>query len=316
MRIAAHVLAAASWLAAPADERPLSEAVSVASADECVTGAALAAHLGSWLGRDTLDARIVIVVEVGAGEAAFEILADGASVGTRRFDRLPAECADRRAVISLAISLALDDGVLDAFTAPPALGTGEAVAGAAPALVLASVPTPPAADARVGVALEIEAAALVGLLFDPVLLGAVDVRVLLPDGLSLRVGAIVSGVAAGALGAGQVEVALRGGRASVCLGRVVAAPVAIEGCLGAWAGAVHAEGRGFSADRAVDLGLVAPTARIAVRIEPLPWLAFFVGIEGVVSVLRPRVLVEGSGTGRDLGDVGLSIGGGGALVLR
>ena len=70
----------------------LSTALVVPEDAECLTHASVSEHTRAWLGRDTLDARVSIVIELGTDErhgVAF-VLLDGEDVTARRMqgDRL------------------------------------------------------------------------------------------------------------------------------------------------------------------------------------------------------------------------------------
>jgi hypothetical protein len=88
----------------------------VSDADACLTSRELVSSACAWLGRSHVDRALSIRVAVGRqGRAADVALPRGEEVlGLRRFDELPAECSDRRALLGLAIALAIDATLLDA----------------------------------------------------------------------------------------------------------------------------------------------------------------------------------------------------------
>jgi hypothetical protein len=114
--------------------------VSVASA--CLDERALEAQVVAWLGRPTVDADLTVVVRVDASaprRAAFELL-QGGRKRQREFEQLPSDCVAARAVLGLAIALAIDADVLAGLQrerAPNALRTR---LGAQLALGIAVVP--------------------------------------------------------------------------------------------------------------------------------------------------------------------------------
>ncbi|MCS6799559.1 MAG: hypothetical protein NZ898_13730 [Myxococcota bacterium] len=101
--------------------RPLGESVSVSSsaADDCLVHAPLVEAIGAWLNRAELDARLLVLVEASERTASFTVMRDGEITARRRFERLPSTCADRRALVSLAVALALDHTLLDVLAAEP-----------------------------------------------------------------------------------------------------------------------------------------------------------------------------------------------------
>ncbi|MDQ3035057.1 MAG: hypothetical protein M3Y87_21800, partial [Myxococcota bacterium] len=116
----AFVLVASVAARASADDRPLADAITVASPDECLERDALVAHVETWLGRASIASELGVVVEGDADEVSFLVTRGGEPIATRRFDRLPRACADRRAALSLAIALAIDAAILESLgIAPP-----------------------------------------------------------------------------------------------------------------------------------------------------------------------------------------------------
>jgi hypothetical protein len=184
---AGPVLAVALAVAGPAraQERSLAEAVTVAEGDPCLDAEGLVAHVTTWLGRDRIAAELGVVVETGAADASFAITRADERTATRRFDDLPTECPDRRAVIALAIALALDAAVLESIgiaaperppTEPP------------------EDPPPPRAPAgeRPAFSLEAEGMLLVEVLPELALAGAVSVSALVGAGVRIRGGVVAT----------------------------------------------------------------------------------------------------------------------------
>jgi hypothetical protein len=290
---------------------PLEEAVSVAGDDGCLSGPRLAEHLATFLGASELATGLRIVVEATGGRASFEILETGERAGVRTFERLPRACEDRHAVLALAIAMTLDETVLDAVSAPTP-------APVPPLEIPTETVEPPEPPSRpdVGVALRLEASVLAFVLPEPSLLAGADVALLLPEGFSVHAAGLITSLTGAPLGVGAVEVGLVLGRGALCLGRSVAAPLSLEGCVGVAGGTAHARGIGFAVNHAVELPTVLFTARLEARFEVAEILHLFLFADGWLSTLRPRFLAQPGGEAHTLGEGGLSLGGAASFVLR
>jgi hypothetical protein len=291
---------------AAAQDAPLSDALSVASDDACLTRDALVEHVRTWLGRDATPASLSIVVEADAATASFALAQGGERVATRRFDRLPAGCADRRAVLGLAIALAIDSALAER---PEVLG------------VASDDETPgPGQATTVSGAIEVEALVAIELLPDVGFLASVALSLSPVAPLRLRAGALVSARQGAPIGRGGAELTLAAGRLDVCGAAPIAPELALGGCVGGLAGALAADGNGFDAVRSAVVPWVAVDVRLELRYAPLPFLALSLGVEGVLSVLRPRLdVLDGSGAlvaARTLPLVGVLVGVGASVVLR
>ena len=291
---------------AAAQDGSLSDALSVASDDACLTEDALVEHVRTWLGRDTTPASLSIVVEADAATASFALVESGERVATRRFDRLPAGCADRRAVLGLAIALAIDSALAER---PEVAGT--AIDDAAPAQAHAST---------VSGAIEVEALLAIELLPDVGFLGSVALSLSPLPALRLRAGALVSGRQGAAIGRGSAELTLAAGRLDACGAASIATELMLGGCVGGLAGALAADGNGFDAVRSAVVPWVAVDVRLELRYAPAPFLVLSLGFEGVLSVMRPRLdVVNGAGAlvaARTLPLAGVLVGVGASVVLR
>jgi hypothetical protein len=295
-RTSAHLeLALAVGLfAAPAGaqqgaERALADVITVANADECLEAATLAEGAHAWLGRETVDARVNVLVEVGEGGATANVIAmrDGAHVAVRRFDALPRACADRRAVVSLAAALAIDAMLLDvlsrAETAAPAVADEPAE----------EAPRPPRPSPF---ALEVSAGGgvLIGAHADVAAIGSVAASLRIDDVVRIDAAAFGTSIGSIALGSGAVDVALVAGQAAACVLQALA-PVELAACGGIAVGAAMAQGRGFARDRAVELPWAAVTTHLEGAVWLAPPFALWLGLDGMFAFARPRLEVIGGG---------------------
>lgn len=292
-----------------AQDRPVAEALALAGSDACLERATLAEHVRSWLGRTEVAAELGIVVQPGPDTASFSVTRAGRVVATRRFDALPRECNDRRAVLALAIALALDAAVLES------LGLASAPERAAPP----SVRRAPAGE-RPALSLEAEASLLVEVLPEVALAGAASVAWLLGEGIRLRAGAIGTQRVGAAIGHGAADVMLLAGRFDGCFGRVAAPGLLLGGCVGVLAGAVLAQGRGFVPSRSPDVPWVAAAPRAELRWRPWDALALTLAVDGSFAIVRPKLDVDdGAGTviaSRSAPAAGLAVAVGAAMVIE
>src|SRR5262249_4299504 len=135
----AALLAAAP---ASAEEVPLAAAVELRDAD-CLDQPALAAAIAHYLHRDTVDARVRIVVRESASGVTFT-LRDGDRSWENTYPIERASCADRRSGVPLGIAMAVDAQVLTPAPAPsPALPPSPAPAPLARPSAAAPPPSTP-----------------------------------------------------------------------------------------------------------------------------------------------------------------------------
>ena len=307
---------------ARAQERSLAEAITVAEGDPCLDVDGLVAHVATWLGRDRIAAELgvvvetSVVVETGATDASFAITRAGERTATRRFDDLPVECADRRAVIALAIALALDAAVLESIGIPAPEPERPPVHGEP------DVPPPPRAPAgeRPAFSLEAEGMLLVEVLPELALAGAVSIAGLLGGGFRLRGGVVATQRLGTAIGHGAAEMTLVAGRIDGCYAPAVTDGLLLGGCVGALAGALLAEGRGFAYVRTTEIPWIGAAARAELRWLPASALALGLAVEGLFSIVRPRLDV-GDGAGgvlaaRSLPPAGLGVVLSAAMVIE
>lgn len=292
---AAFVVAcvAASARAADTQERPLSEILAVSGGGECLAPDALAEQVASWLGRDEADARLRIEVAVHGDPPAlveFVVEVDGVPRAQRDFTDLPAQCADVRAVVALAVALAIDATLLEGI----GVGPVEKVA-------------PFERQSRVA----LEAMASAGLVPDLVMGGDVAWEVAWSERFESRVGVLLTAPADAELDPGRVERWLAAGRVEVCLARSLGAE-RLRACAGPAAGVVLARGRAFDRPRSTQVPWVAVSARIDARFALGAGVDLGLALEGFVPVVRPRLVVEGpAGVGvvaaEDASPVGIAV---------
>lgn len=285
----------------------------------CLTTAAIAAHLRTWLGGElSPDDPRRVVVHFGDDErtqVAFVLLRGESPIGERRFETLPEPCADRRAAFSLAIAIALDAGVLDR------LGLGDSSPAAAPAPTAAAVPQPavpdpapepaesasPAAPSvRLGALLALGAGS--GLI--PTWHGSLGLALQLQGpAWELRLGAWATNRRRAALGSGALEAQAV---AASLLGCRYAPPLrrlGVGGCVGVMAGAWLGSGDGFARSRSDRATFVAGQAAMVARWPTDGAVRLTLLARVVVPVLRASFVVRGE-TGNVLARTSQSVVGG------
>lgn len=280
-------------LAEDVAERPLAEILIVSGGGECLTRDGLAEQVASWLGRDEADARLRIEVAVHGDPPAlveFVVDVDGVPRAQRDFTDLPAKCEDVRAVVSLAVALAIDATLLEAIGVGP---------------VEKAAPT----DRQSRVALEATGSA--GLVPDLVLGGDVAWEIAWSERFESRLGVLLTAPAEGGLDPGRVERWLVAGHAEACLARSLGAE-RLRACAGPAVGVLLARGHAFDRPRSTQVPWVAVTARIDARFALGAGVDLGLALEGFVPVVRPRLVVEGpAGAGvvaaEDASPVGIAV---------
>ena len=300
--------AAPSRLAAQETQHSLAAAISLSSEGDCLTREALLESIQAWLRRDTLEAELSLVVDATAPGASIVVLERGEVRATRRFDALPASCADQRAVLGLAIAIAIDAALVERLVTTPQVPRAPVAAPPTPAS-LDPVESPPTPASPVAPELAEQAPALVvelgvegglalGVLPDASARAAVSGSLLLDGSLRFTLGAFVTSPSTQVLGSGQVRALLAGGRLDACVVRADRI-VDVAGCIGVALGSLMAEGQGFAESYAVAMPYVAPMARL----ELTAWLDSLLGLHLAVDALyqladlRLRVL-DSSGASR------------------
>ena len=111
--------------------------------------------------------------------------------------------------------------------------------------------------------------------------------------VALRIGAFASSVGTVTVGDGSAEVLLAAGRIDTCVaatvGRLRLAP-----CASLASGPVIARGQGFETSHDAVIAWVAAGAGLDVRLQVTDTLALTAGLDGWLSLLRPRLRVEDS----------------------
>jgi hypothetical protein len=313
VRLAGLLAALMLGLARPAegaDAIPLADAISV-DGPECVDRNALVADLAVWLGRDTIDSRVRIVVHNEQTHfVAFEISRDGRPVGDRRLGAEGMDCAKLRAVAGLALASALDATLL------------ATLASASPAPPPPPEPTPPArpvsppAAERNRLSVAADAALLIGVLPSVVPGGELNVGYRVSSWFEPRVAFLGTGVESFALGTASTHASLFLGRAEACLVRETSV-FRGRACAGVAAGAIPAAGSGLAPNYAVARGWAAASARLEGELRLAPILGIVLGADGLVPFVAPSFEAVGTNgvtaAERDIPRVGLVLRGG--LVL-
>lgn len=290
---------------AQVDPRPLTDgvSVSVSTSDLCMTAEPLITRIVHWRRHDQLDGRISVRVLDRSGVLAFDILFQGRVVAERTFDRLPRECATRRDAVALAVSLALDHVVqrreeiaAEFAVLPPPAPTTVNPSDAAPS---ANAPTtaeftPDSAagagdsDDRLQLGFAVGAALLVHGL--PGLSALGEVAIELSRGWIMgRLGVLASTSTSASLIDGEVSTRLVGGRADLCVVHPVST-LAVIGCGGMQAGAVHMTGKGFAESSTSVQPWVSGSARAMLE-WPRGTLRMRLVVEGVIPLLSPSAQV-------------------------
>jgi hypothetical protein len=107
---------AATRPAGAAEVRPIAEALEVRRGATCVTRETLGVELAAWLGAETIAGDVSVLV-IGSDsdprDVSFELRRGGTRLARRRFFPAPAGCGPLRAIVALAIAMALEVSVRD-----------------------------------------------------------------------------------------------------------------------------------------------------------------------------------------------------------
>ncbi len=269
--------------AGPPDERPqrpLAEAVQVEPGASCLDHATLLQHLQSWRTDTALDAGIAVLVHGGADprQIGFEVWVGASARIERNFDPAPESCADRHAVVALAIAIALDDtlaeqlGLIEPEPIEPEPTEPEVVQATDDELPV-DEPEPELPSRRPTLGLTLAGGMFGGA--HPQLgaggIVAFDVRALAH--FDLRIGGLVSHLPDLRFLEGTIASTIAAGRLDLCWATLPRS-VRLRLCGGFAAGALHAAPRGF--DRNLP--------------QTLPWSAALAGIDLVVLLVGPLAL--------------------------
>jgi hypothetical protein len=263
-------------------QRPLAEAIQVEPGASCLDPATLLQHLQSWRDAPELDARIAVLIHGSDDprQIGFEVWVGSTAWIERSFDPAPEQCADRHAVVALAIAIALDDTLAEELgliaPAPPMPREPTAVIQATdderPIDDLEPVhQPPPSRRPRLGVTL---AAGMFGGLHPQLGAGGLasfDVRAL--PHFDLRFAGFGSHVPNVRFAEGTIASTIVAGRFDMCWG-TLPRTVRLRICGGFAAGALHAKPRGFDRNST----------------QTLPWLGVLAGIDLVVLLVGPLAL--------------------------
>lgn len=277
-----------------AQERTIADALSVPDGAVCLRGPELAMHVRAWLRRDSVaDAVSVLVVDERGDErrdVAFVLLHGEDALARRSFPLLPEGCTDRRAAVALAIAIAIDSGVLEGLSVPEPAPVDEQQPTTA---VAEETEAPLTRDDEASpwhLGLGVHAGGMIGVLPDPALHagGAVELRYY--DRWALRLGGSGTTTTDVALGGGGVRTQLVFGRADACLLLGLGA-VAMEGCTTFAGGVLFAEGRDYDQPQSANLKWLAGGLRLGGRFPANGDIALRLGLDGWLSLLRPRMQV-------------------------
>jgi hypothetical protein len=268
-------LAGVTWIAAvgaatadPAPTRPVRDAIAVRETS-CIQRDVLAAEIAGWIKADSIDSRLLIVVDGDARtEVGFDIARDGTVVGRRTFRTRAVTCPNVTALLSLAIAMAIDATPLTALESTPT-----APAPSAPVTTVARTATPTTAPASDGpmpsppaarpprLLASLELSTFFGVLPRPALAGAIAVSVALGAHAWLRAASFDSASVDAPLGGGRFDSSVAGGEVDACLsaGR---ASLLWRACAGAAFGRVVATGGGFDVPATATLPWAAVTTRV------------------------------------------------------
>jgi hypothetical protein len=269
------------------------------------------ARVGKRLARDAELSDVQVNVHVEE-PPRLTVVRAGQVVAERRFEDFPARCNARRDAIAVAVALALERAPEPAVSAA---GNGSNEAGA----------TTQAGDAAEGqgrqqpnaarasdtaaaqqsnyrgpsplpsLALELGghagAIAVLEVLPGVAFAGLLGADVQLPMGVRLSLSAIGSLPQEDeALGA-RVESRLLLGRLLGCV-ELGGSALAVEGCGGALAGAVFAEGLGYASTRSTELAYMGLVVRAALRYPAQGVLSVRLALDGLLPLVRPSYAVR------------------------
>ncbi len=295
---AACLLAGHAARASEPESWPLGEAIEVHEG-ECIQRDAILPSVETWLGRNSIDRRVRIVLDENEpGRPRFVVLRDGKPAAERRFKQSSIACPDLRAAVALAIALAIDATILQALlepepepepapepppesVAPPVTSVRPPERDQPPARPPETLPEPPA-DPLSG-----EAAAGVWIGVLPVVGFGGALAVSLPLGpIALRAGGFAVTGARAAVGAGEADASLVAAELGVCLASALA-PLTLRGCAGGAGGAFSATGSGYSVNRATALPWIAVAAGLGAELPVARAVSLVARVTGYVAIARP-----------------------------
>ncbi|MEX1363205.1 MAG: hypothetical protein AB1Z98_08770 [Nannocystaceae bacterium] len=336
---------ATGWAhAEPGADSPSIEPVAIADALVVEPGATCLEHdrlseqVVGWLGVDELDPRLTVLVEgddIEVRSLRFTLLDRGQVLSERVFSPGPSRCDDLHAVVALAIALAVDATVLESAGGAESGAPEPEPSEPEPSEPEPSEPEPPSGldDETAGSPPLVDLSPplrrwelrghLQGLLTygaPPDVGGGGSLGLELGWGslLDLQLGVLATSAGARPIDGATLDVTLVAGRVGACVGPRLG-EIRPRGCLGLLAGTALAEGRGFDRDFRIAVPWLAGTFGGDVRVGLTPRVRLSLGLEGVVTVVRPVFDVREQSevrTLRELPRFGALFGVGLVFVLR
>jgi hypothetical protein len=293
------VVFSAREVLAEGDGKALTDAIDVRPGATCVELAALAEHVGTWLGADTVDPEVWVRVTGSADDprtVSFEMGRGDRVLARRRFEPGPERCEHLQAALGLAIALAIRVSLLDEIIGPRQEG----------------VPARPPAEARpweVGGGVAVSSGVLPG-----AALGAsVSAERDLPPNFALRWGALALATAdrTFASGPGAFDAEAIALRLDACVRLAFIPRLSGRVCAGFLTGGVFTQGHDFAASRSASSAWIAAASAIGVALG----LAGRWSLDGEATLVAPlgRTQVEvlsAAGTvaeTRDLSSAGVTL---------
>lgn len=276
-------------------------------ASGCVTEAALRARVAS-LGAQAKGAQgIAVVIDASVQPEVLQVRRNDVVIATRRFDDLPARCADRLQTLALVSALAIEHAMepelepADAELLEPAPAPEPSPASTDAPERPAEPTEPPAESPELSAEPRPAREPLVrtvvglgggyGLL--PELAGLLALGVELPGaGLHIGLGALVSTETSTSLAAGTALSRLAAARAYGCAAGD-ALSLDLQACAGMTLGVVAAAGRDFASNEEATGTLLAPLVRLGARFPARGTFAVGLALEGFVHLVRPELQVSG-----------------------
>lgn len=276
-------------------------------ASGCVTEAALRARVAS-LGAQAKGAQgIAVVIDASVQPEVLQVRRNDVVIATRRFDDLPARCADRLQTLALVSALAIEHAMepelepADAELLEPAPAPEPSPASTDAPERPAEPTEPPAESPELSAEPRPAREPLVrtvvglgggyGLL--PELAGLLALGVELPGaGLRIGLGALVTTEASTSLAAGTALSRLAAARAYGCAAGD-ALSLDLQACAGMTLGVVAAAGRDFASNEEATGTLLAPLVRLGARFPARGTFAVGLALEGFVHLVRPELQVSG-----------------------
>ena len=284
----------------------------------CLDQQRLAHHVAAWLGEKQVDARLRVEVRghpTRRDAVHCRVMRDTEVVVDREFQPLPPDCESTHAAVGLAIAIAIESTVLDAFmrhevsedgASSPRQYSREPLSPADPAGRASEADSfarrgQPRID---GIGLRISAVSAIGLHplvgFGGQFLTELRFRRL----VGLRLGGTATRGLRTDVGEGGAVVSWFAARADACLGGTTGA-TRLEGCAGAIYGPAIASGRDLDVTATSVTSWLAVVAGFAFTVPATRQVAFTLDLDLVVPVVRPNLVITTSDTGEVAAQRGL-----------